>query len=136
MLNAHGVDYLLVGGYAVAFHGFARATVDMEVWVAVEPGNAERLVAALGEFGFDLPELSVDLFLQPERLVRMGVAPLRIELLTSIDGVTFRECRERSVSVRIGDLDVPVIALADLRANKLAAGRTKDQLDLENLPEA
>ncbi len=136
LLNAHGVDYLLVGGYAVAIHGYARATVDMDVWVACQQPNAERIVAALREFGFDLPEVSADLFLRRERVVRMGVAPLRIELLTSIDGVEFAGCQRRVVEVRLDGIDVPVISLGDLRANKRAAGRTKDLLDLENLPEA
>ena len=135
LLNAHGVEYLLVGGYAVAIHGYPRATVDMDLWVARTRRNAEHLVSALREFGFDMPQVTVDLFLQPDRVVRMGVAPLRIELLTSIDGVEFDECSARHVAVQLDAIEVPVISLSDLRRNKTAAGRTKDQLDLENLPE-
>jgi hypothetical protein len=136
LLNAHGVEYLLVGGYAVAIHGYPRATVDMDVWVAMQQANAQRIVAALDEFGFALPELTAELFLGPERIVRMGAAPTRIEILTSIDGVDFDQCRRRSVSIELDGISVPVIGLADLRANKRAAGRTKDLLDLENLPPA
>lgn len=134
LLNAHGVEYLLVGGYAVAIHGYPRATVDMDVWVAMQQANAQRIVAALDEFGFALPHLTAELFLGPERIVRMGVAPTRIEILTSLDGVDFDQCRLRSVSIELDGISVPVIGLADLRVNKRAAGRTKDLLDLENLP--
>lgn len=136
LLNVHDVEYLLVGGYAVAIHGYPRATVDMDVWVAMQEANGRRIVAALDEFGFALPEVTAELFLGPERIVRMGVAPTRIEILTSIDGVDFDECRRRSVSIELDGMSVPVIGLADLRVNKRAAGRTKDLLDLENLPNA
>ena len=134
LLNAHNVEYLLVGGFAVAIHGYPRATADMDVWVARTRQNAERIVEALREFGFDLPSLNVDLFLEPERIVRMGNAPIRIELLTSIDGVDFDECAGRSINQMVDGAKIPVIGLDDLKTNKRASARSKDLADLENLP--
>ena len=72
MLNLHQVEYLLIGGYAVGYHGYPRATADMDLWVAIHQENAERLVAVLKEFGFDVPKLSIDLFLKENQIVRMG----------------------------------------------------------------
>ena len=90
-LNAHDVDYLVIGGHAVAFHGYPRATADLDVWVAVDRTNANRIVTALREFGFDLPELVPSLFQEPDRVVRMGLPPNRIEIQTGIDGVRFED---------------------------------------------
>ena len=134
LLNAHRVDYLLVGGYAVGLHGYPRATVDLDVWVSTEPGNAERILVALRAFGFDLPTLDPQLFLNPASIVRFGVPPFRIEIMTSIDGVLYEGCRRRAVELDLGGVPVPVIGLADLKVNKRAAGRHKDLADLENLP--
>ncbi len=135
LLNAHQVEYLLVGGYAVTIHGYVRATGDMDIFVAATPANAERVVAAIREFGFALPNLTSELVLEPRKILRMGLPPLRIEVMNQIDGVEFDECRSRALDVRLGTLRVPVISLADLRKNKLAAGRHKDLDDLENLPD-
>lgn len=134
LLAAHGVEYLLVGGYAVSYHGYARATADMDVWVAATPENAEKLVAVLKEFGFDVPDLSPDLFLQPDTIVRLGEPPLRIELLTSISGVSFQDAYARRAVDHIEGLEVSLISLDDLKTNKRAAGRYKDLADLEQLP--
>ncbi len=134
LLNANGVDYLLVGGYAVAIHGYPRATVDMDVWIRPSQPNAEAIVQALRAFGFDLPELKAEVFLLPRALVRFGVPPFRIEVMTAIDGVAYDVCRSRALTVDIDGIPVPVIALDDLKANKLAAGRHKDLADLEHLP--
>ncbi len=135
LLNASRVDYLLVGGYAVGLHGYPRATIDLDVWVRATPENAVRVIDALTAFGFDLPGLEPRLFVDPRSIVRFGVPPFRIEVMTTIDGVSYPECRERAVTFDIDGLPVPVIALADLRTNKRAAGRHKDLADLENLPE-
>lgn len=134
LLAAHGVEYLLVGGYAVSYHGYARATADMDIWVAATPENAEKLVAVLKEFGFDVPDLSPDLFLQPETIVRLGEPPLRIELLTSISGISFQDAYARRVVDRIEEVEISLISLDDLKTNKRAAGRHKDLADLEQLP--
>ncbi len=133
-LTDHGVEFLLVGGFAVALHGYPRATADMDVWIARRHDNAVRVVAALRAFGFDLPDLSPEIFEEPDRVVRMGQAPLRIEILTDIDGVEFEACASRSDLTTIDGTQVPVISLPDLKTNKLACGRAKDLDDLENLP--
>ena len=134
LLNDHHVEYLLVGGFAVAIHGYPRATADMDVWVARNRTNAERIVACLREFGFDMPDLTPELFEDPKRIIRVGEAPLRIEILMDIDGVTFDECVVRAESQNVDGTLVPVISLNDLKENKRASGRAKDLDDLENLP--
>ena len=134
LLNAHQVEYLLIGGYAVAYHGYPRATADMDIWIATHPRNAARVVAALKEFGFDVPELSVELFQAENQIVRMGVPPVRIEVATGISGVTFAACYADRVIDVLDSLEVSLINLHDLKRNKRAAGRHKDLDDLENLP--
>lgn len=134
LLNANRVDYLLVGGYAVGLHGYPRATVDLDVWVRATPENAAHVIEALHAFGFDLPTLQPELFLNPRSIVRFGVPPFRIEIMTSIDGVEYDACQRRAVVFDIDDVSVPVISLEDLKANKRAAGRNRDLADLDNLP--
>jgi hypothetical protein len=134
LLSAHQVEYLLIGGYAVAYHGYPRATADMDIWIALHPQNAEKVVAALKAFGFDLPELSPALFLKEGQIIRMGVPPLRIEIATSISGVRFEECYAARVIAILDEVEVNLISLPHLKVNKKAAGRHKDLDDLENLP--
>jgi hypothetical protein len=134
LLSAHQVEYLLIVGYAVAYHGYPRATADMDIWIALHPQNAEKVVAALKAFGFDLPELSTALFLKEGQIIRMGVPPLRIEIATSISGVHFEECYAARVIDILDEVEVNLISLAHLKVNKKAAGRYKDLNDLENLP--
>ena len=88
-LNAKKVEYLLIGGYAVGFYGYVRATADIDVWIAIDRANAERAVQVLKEFGFNVSELSPEIFLKPDAIIRMGVPPFRIEVLTGISGVAF-----------------------------------------------
>jgi len=134
LLNAHQVEYLLIGGYAVAYHGYPRATADMGIWIATHPRNAAQVVAALKEFGFDVPELSVELFQAENQIVRMGKPPVRIEIVTGISGVNFAECYAARVIHVLDGLEVSLISLHHLKLNKRAAGRYKDLDDLENLP--
>lgn len=89
LLNENDVRYLLIGGYAVGYHGYPRATNDMDVWIAIHPDNAQRVVDALKEFGFDHPELTPGLFLQENKIIRMGHPPMRLEISTGISGVEF-----------------------------------------------
>ena len=133
-LNNQQVNYLLVGGYAVGHHGYPRATGDLDVWVEMSPLNADRLVAALREFGFSPPEARPALFLVPGNIIRMGVVPLRIEILTTISGLDFKLCAPNRLLADIDGIVIPVIGLADLKVNKRAAGRLKDLADLEHLP--
>jgi hypothetical protein len=134
LLTAHQVEYLLVGGYAVGYHGCPRATVDMDIWIGKGPATAEKMVEVLREFGFDVPNLSADLFLKDDQIVRMGVPPIRLEIFTSIPGVRFEECYPARVEGEIDGVPVSLINLRDLKTNKKASGRNKDLADLENLP--
>ena len=134
LLNEKAVRYLLIGGYAVGYHGYPRATNDMDIWIALQPENAERVVEALREFGFNLPELRPELFLNEKAIIRMGSPPMRLEITTSISGVEFDECYESHVIDMLDDIQVSVIDLKHLKINKKASGRLKDLADLENLP--
>jgi hypothetical protein len=134
LLNSNHVEYLLIGGYAVGIHGHIRATNDLDIWVSATAENAGKVERSLREFGFASAGLTVDLFLEPNNVVRMGVPPIRIEILTSISGVQFELCYAEKEMIQIEELVVPVISLPRLRENKLASGRAKDLADLENLP--
>ncbi len=134
LLNAHHVEYLLIGGYAVNYHGYPRATADMDIWIAVHPANADRVVTALREFGFDLPDLSPELFLRDWQIVRLGVPPVQIEISTTISGVEFAECYTKRVEDTLDEVPVSLISLEHLRRNKKASGRHQDLADLEHLP--
>jgi hypothetical protein len=134
LLNGKGVRYLLIGGYAVGYHGYPRATNDMDIWVAVHPDNADKVVAVLHEFGFNLPDLTPELFLQENKIIRMGVPPMRLEISTGISGVEFDECYAARIVDTLDGVPTNIIDLLHLKANKKAAGRLKDLADLENLP--
>ena len=136
LLNSHQVDYLLVGGYAVSIHGYPRYTGNIDFWVAVSEGNANKLVSVLKEFGFNVPNLSTELFMDTSRMTRLGREPVKIEILNSVSGLDFAPSKERAITIDIDGITIPVICLADLRQNKLASGRAKDLADLENLPPA
>jgi len=134
LLNAHRVEYLLVGGYAVGYHGYPRATVDMDIWIGRGAATAEKMIAVLQEFGFAVPNLSKELFLQEDQIVRMGVPPIRLEIFTSIPGVEFEECYRHRIVDQMDGVTVSLLNLEDLKASKRASGRNKDLNDLENLP--
>lgn len=133
-LNEKKVEYLLIGGYAVGYYGYVRATADMDCWIACTEENAAKTLAALREFGFDLPDSTRETFLKPDSVARMGVPPFRIELLTSISGVSFDVCYAERVIDTIDGVTVPIISLRHLKINKKASARLKDLADLENLP--
>jgi hypothetical protein len=134
LLSDHRAEYLLIGGYAVAYYGYPRATADMDIWIAIQPKNAKNIVAALKEFGFDLPQLTTELFLQEGRIIRMGVPPVRLEIATTISGVDFAECWASRTVENLDGTPVNVISLEHLKVNKKAAGRHKYLDDLEHLP--
>ena len=133
LLNSKKVEYLVVGGYAVALYGYPRATGDMDIWIAISKDNARKTVEALKEFGFNTPQLKKELFLEKEKNIRMGNPPLRIEILTSIDGVEFTECYRNKNTVTIDGIGINFISLEDLKKNKKASGRYQDLADIENL---
>ena len=132
-LGGREVRYLVVGGYAVALHGHPRYTGDLDVWVSTAAANAERLLSALDDFGFGSLGLVEEDFTEPGRVVQLGYPPLRIDLLTSIDGVDFEACFDRRVQVVVDGLSVPFIGLDDLRRNKASSGRPQDLADLAAL---
>ena len=133
LLRSAKIEYLLIGGYAVGHYGFPRATGDLDIWVATHEENASRLVKALRQFGFDVPELNKSLFQEAGHVVRMGVPPVRLEILSSIDGVEFQDCYLRRETAEIDGVEVDLISLADLKTNKRASGRHQDLNDLEKL---
>jgi hypothetical protein len=134
LLSSHRVEYLLIGGYAVGYHGYPLPTGDMDVWIAVSSRNAARVVAALVEFGFRAEDVPTALFAEAGKIVRMGLPPMRLEILTTISGVEFAACYARRVEVEVDGVAVNLICLDDLRTNKKASGRHKDLNDLEQLP--
>ena len=134
LLNENNIEYLLIGGYAVNYYGYVRPTGDMDIFVGRNQQTAEKLVKVLKEFGFNLPELNIDLFLKEKSIVRMGIPPMRLEISTYIDGVEFSEGFVGREVIKIDDLNVNLISLEHLKMTKKASGRYKDLNDLENLP--
>jgi hypothetical protein len=133
LLNSTNVEYLLVGGYALAAHGHPRYTGDIDFWVNPTSANAARLMSVLSQFGFGGVGLSERDFLEPDAVVQLGYPPARIDLLTAIDGVSFDDCYARRRQVTLAGVALTLIDVDDLRANKRAAGRPKDIADLEAL---
>ena len=130
LLNSARVEYLLIGGYAVGYYGYPRATADLDIWVGMSHKNARELVGVLKKFGFQVPNLKPELFLEKDRIIRFGVPPLRIEILTTISGVSFDDCFGRRARVKFDGLRVNLISFEDLKKNKTASGRPKDMDDL------
>ncbi len=133
LLSVHKVRYLLIGGYAVNYHGYVRATADMDIWIERNADNAKRAVKVLKEFGFDTENLKAQLFLDEDKVVRMGVPPVRIEILTSISGVNFNECYKTKIKEVWDEVPVNIINLQKLKENKRASNRNKDLTDLDYL---
>lgn len=134
LLNENEVRYLLIGGYAVGYYGYPRATHDMDVWIDVDEANAQKMVAVMEGFGFEDGAAAKEMFLRRNGVVRMGVPPMRLEILMGISGVVFGDCYERGIVDTVDGEPVRVIHLEDLRANKVASGRYKDLDDVDNLP--
>ncbi len=132
-LRHRNVKALVVGGYAVAFHGQPRFTKDIDVFVEPSSENADRLLAALTDFGFGGLGLTVEDFATPGKIVQLGVAPNRVDLLTTIDGVTFDEAWHGRVSGHYSSEAVDYIGRVELIRNKRASGRPQDLLDIESL---
>jgi hypothetical protein len=134
LLNEHRAEYLVVGGYAVGHHGYVRATADLDVWIRGTSENAERVADALRGFGFDLPEVTADLFLSRDRIIRLGEPPVQLEIHTSLSGVDFDECWPEREVVEWHGVSTNLIGLEKLKLNKRASGRNRDQSDLDHLP--
>jgi hypothetical protein len=136
LLSAHGVRFIVVGAHALAAHGRPRATQDIDILIEPTAQNASRVCAALADFGFrDLAGASEE-FAQPERMATLGNPPLRIDLMTSIDGVTFEQAWSGRLTAKLGDHDVAFLGLREFLQNKRAAGRAKDLADIALIEEA
>ena len=133
LLNARSVEYLIIGGYAVGYYGYPRATGDMDVWIAFNADNIRALAESLREFGFEISEPG-ESFLAEGQFIGLGNPPLRIEVLTSISGVNFAECYAKKTTDVVDGVEVGFIGLQHLKVNKHASGRLKDLNDLQNLP--
>ncbi|MFM9070668.1 MAG: DUF6036 family nucleotidyltransferase [Acidimicrobiaceae bacterium] len=130
---AKDVRFLIVGGYALAAHGYPRATDDFDAWVWANSVNAEKIVECLTEFGFGKLNLSADDFTTLDRVVQLGYPPYRIDIITSISGVEFDSAWANRLVIDVDGLQVPFIGRDDLLTNKRATGRPKDLLDVEYL---
>jgi hypothetical protein len=133
LLNANGVEYLLVGGYAVGFYGYPRFTQDIDIWINPSEVNAEKILKTLNDFGFPIKRLSANDFLQPETIFQMGRPPFRIDIINSLDGVKFPNCYKRRISMTVKEIKIDIISIQDLRKNKKTVGRLKDLNDLNYL---
>jgi predicted nucleotidyltransferase len=132
-LNDNKVRYLVVGGYAVAYHGYPRYTKDIDIWIDLDPDNASRIVKALDQFGFASIGLTPEDFLETETIIQLGYPPNQIDLITSLSGVDFEDCYTNRESVEMDGVVVDFIDLESLRRNKKSSGRAQDLADLENL---
>lgn len=132
-LNDNHVRYLVVGGHAVAFHGHPRYTKDIDIWIEATQDNSERIIAALADFGFASLGLKSADFQQPGQVIQLGIAPTRIDILTSLLGVKFSECYVKRESATIDEVEVHFIDLENLKRNKSQTGRAQDIADVESL---
>ncbi len=135
LFNAHSVDYLIVGAHALAYHGAPRYTGDMDILVHADPQNARRILKALDEFGFGSLGLNAEDFSLPEKVIQLGVAPVRIDIVTSLTGVSWEQAAAGRVPGKFGDIPVFFLGKKELVLNKRALGRKKDEADLEALGE-
>ncbi len=133
LLNSNKVEYLVVGGYALAAYGHPRYTGDLDFWIGTDALNADRVLAALDQFGFGSLGVSKADLTTTNNVIQMGYAPARIDLLTSIDGVDFADCYQRRLIVVLDGVELGFISLDDFKTNKRAVGRHKDLADLEAL---
>lgn len=133
LLNSNGVEYLVVGGYALAAHGHPRYTGDLDLWLRITPDNVARVLGALQAFGFGSLGLKASDFESPGAVIQLGYPPGRIDLLTSIDGVEFEASHGRRMEVEVNGVRLPFLGLEDFKTNKRAVGRLQDLADLESL---
>lgn len=135
LFNAHKVEYIIVGGYALAFHGAPRTTGDIDILVKPDSQNAKRIIAALNEFGFQSLGLTPKDFENPQKVVQLGVPPVRIDIIASLTGVSWEEAWSGKINGLYGDIPVHYLGRLQFLSNKKAIGRKKDLADLESLGE-
>jgi len=133
ILSEKKVKFLLVGAYAMAVHGYPRSTMDIDLFIMPDPENAILVLKALDDFGAPIEGLSLKDLQKEDLIFQIGIAPCRIDIITSIDGIEFREAYDRSEVIDIEGIPVHVLSIPDLITNKRATGRTKDLADAEML---
>ncbi|MFN0200253.1 MAG: DUF6036 family nucleotidyltransferase [Bacteroidia bacterium] len=135
ILNAKEVEYLIVGGYAVSFHGYPRYTGDLDIWIKVSEENAIKMMSALNDFGINVPNLSVADFLRTDEMagIFFGREPQRIDIINVVDGINFEACYEQKEIFVYNDITIPYLNFEDLKINKLSSGRAKDKADIKEL---
>jgi hypothetical protein len=131
LFNAHKVEYMIVGGYALAFHGAPRYTGDIDIFIKSDAENAQRILSALDKFGFKSIGLTIEDFENPEKVVQLGVPPVRVDIITSLSGVTWEDAYSRKATGKYGDISVYYIGRKQFISNKRAIGRKKDLADIE-----
>ena len=131
LLNHHKVQYLVIGGYALALHGHPRYTKDIDIWVDIGEKNAERIIQVLSDFGFASVAVDKNDFLSSGNIVQLGFPPNRIDILTSADGIVFSECIQNAQIVNLDGTEVRFIDVANLIKNKQTSGRLQDLADVE-----
>lgn len=132
-LNDNHVRYLVIGGYAVAFHGHPRYTKDIDIWVGTDPINAGNIIKALSQFGFDSLDLQESDFLAPDQIIQLGFPPHRIDIITTTPGVDFETCYQTRIQTELDGILVNFIDVENLKRNKKAVGRHQDLADIESL---
>ena len=128
LLN-EGVDFMLVGGYAVALHGWPRTTFDIDFWIMADPWNAKAVMRAITSFGAPLMGLTESDFHRPGMVFQIGTEPQRIDIISAVDGLDYADAALRAVRMNVDGLEIKVLSLADLIVNKRASGRPKDIAD-------
>lgn len=135
LFNGHKIEYMIVGAYALAYHGAPRFTGDIDIFIKPSIDNAQRILSALADFGFGSLNLTIEDFQNPDSVVQLGVPPVRIDIMTSITGVTWEKADKGKVKGLYGDIPVHFLGREQYIANKRAIGRKKDLADLESLGE-
>ena len=133
LLNVHNVQYLIVGGYALAFHGHPRYTKDIDIWIATNTDNAQKMLNVLKDFGFASLSLSQQDFLEQDNIIQIGFPPNRIDILTSVDGIQFADSISESSIIKVDGITIHLIGIHKLIENKTASGRLQDLADVEKL---
>jgi hypothetical protein len=131
LLNSEKVDYLLVGGWALALHGHPRYTGDIDIWIRPSLQNAEAMIRVLRRFGFASRQFDPEAFVKPDNIFRFGFPPMQVDIINTIAGVDFAECFENRLTVEAEDVPVNVICVEDFKKNKIASGRPQDLADAE-----
>lgn len=133
LLNSNNVKYMVIGGYALAFHGHPRYTKDIDIWIRTDSDNAKNVIKVLHDFGFSALDLTEDDFLTEGNVIQLGYPPLRIDILTQATGVNFDECFSSKIQTDIDGIVINFIDITGLKKNKKATGRLQDLADIENL---